>query len=110
MSSRRRMIAAVACLSCEYFSIIELIAFSYAISGCFFSTSLIHSPTKPRHRFASLPKNPTFAMRGILDQLVLREIRGVEQTERPVHRPGRQTCDGSAISRRADREVLGPRR
>src|SRR5215831_12496671 len=62
MSSRRRMIAAVACLSWLYFSIIELIAFSYAISGCFFSTSLIQSDTNPRHRLAKRPKNPTFAM------------------------------------------------
>src|SRR5258708_26062782 len=62
MSSRRRMIAAVACLSALYFSIIELIAFSYAISGCFFSTSLIQRPTNPRQRLAKRPKNPTFAM------------------------------------------------
>src|SRR5438034_4746065 len=66
MSSRLRMIAAVACLSWLYFSIIELIAFSYAISGCFFSTSLIQSDTNPRHRLAKRPKNPTFAMARIV--------------------------------------------
>src|SRR6266567_6961343 len=71
MSSRRRMIDAVACLSALYFSIIELIAFSYAISGCFFSTSLIQSDTNPRHRLAKRPKNPTFAMsRSVVERSV----------------------------------------
>src|SRR5512140_30227 len=97
MSSRRRMIAAVACLSWLYFSIIELIAFSYAISGCFFSTSLIHSDTNPRHRFASRPKNPTLAMAGIVgspsgeDQPKRdKKRRGVEQAQESIHRLGRQ--------------------
>jgi hypothetical protein len=52
------MIAAVARFSLEYFSIIEVIAFSYAISGLFFSTSEIHKLTNPRHRFANRPKKP----------------------------------------------------
>ena len=52
MSSRRRMMAAVADLSFAYFSTIELIAFSYAISGCSFSTFEIQIDRKPRQRFA----------------------------------------------------------
>src|SRR5215210_569837 len=51
-SSRRRMMAAVAVFSFEYFATIELIAFSYAISGCSFSMSEIQSDRKPRQRLA----------------------------------------------------------
>src|SRR5262249_3277844 len=42
----------------EYFSIIELIAFSYAISGCSFSMSEIQRLTNPFHRFAKRVKKP----------------------------------------------------
>jgi hypothetical protein len=52
------MIAAVARFNAEYFSIIDVIAFSYAISGLALSTSEIHKLTNPRHRFANRPKNP----------------------------------------------------
>ncbi len=62
MSSRRRMMAAVADLSFAYFSTIELIAFSYAISGCSFSTFEIQIERKPRQRFARRLKNPISAM------------------------------------------------
>src|SRR5512137_1191274 len=55
------MIAAVADFSFEYFSTIELMAFSYAISGCSFSTSEIQIERNPRHRFPSRLKNPTSA-------------------------------------------------
>jgi hypothetical protein len=44
--------AAVAVFSFEYFSTIELIAFSYAISGCSFSMPEIQSERKPRQRLA----------------------------------------------------------
>jgi hypothetical protein len=56
------MIAAVADLRREYFSTIELIAFSYAISGCAFSTSEIQSDRKPRYRLARRPKKPVPAI------------------------------------------------
>ena len=62
MSSRRRMMAAVADLSFEYFSTIELIAFSYAISGCSFSTSEIQIERKPRQRLPRRWKRPIPAM------------------------------------------------
>src|SRR5215213_10346205 len=51
-SSRRRMMAAVAVFNFEYFPTIELIAFSYAISGCSFSMPEIQSERKPRQRLA----------------------------------------------------------
>jgi len=56
------MIAAVAVFSREYFSIIELMAFSYAISGCSFSTPEIQIDRNPRHKFPSRVNNPTPAM------------------------------------------------
>jgi hypothetical protein len=52
------MMAAVARFKPEYFSIIDVMAFSYAISGLAFSTSEIHKLTNPRHRFDKRPKNP----------------------------------------------------
>src|SRR5438105_15095094 len=52
------MIAAVALLSFAYFSIIELIAFSYAISGWSFSISAIQRERKPFQRLPTREKNP----------------------------------------------------
>ncbi len=52
------MIAAVALLSFAYFSIIELMAFSYAISGCSCSMSEIQIERKPFQRFPSLENSP----------------------------------------------------
>ena len=52
------MIAAVAVFSFVYFSTIELIAFSYAISGWSFSMSAIQSERKPFQRFPRRPKSP----------------------------------------------------
>src|SRR5437870_7367443 len=52
------MIAAVALLSFAYFSIIELIAFSYAISGWSFSMSAIQRERKPFQRLPTREKNP----------------------------------------------------
>src|SRR3954447_25808552 len=49
------MIAAVAAFSFAYFAVIELMAFSYAISGCSFSMSEIQSETKPFQRLARRP-------------------------------------------------------
>src|SRR6185295_11574496 len=47
------MIPAVAVFNFEYLPTIELIAFSYAISGCSFSMSEIHSDRKPFQRLAN---------------------------------------------------------
>src|SRR5438270_4284611 len=62
------MMAAVAPLSFAYFSIIELIAFSYAISGCSCSMSAIQRERKPFHRFPSLENSPMFS--SVLSRLV----------------------------------------
>src|SRR4051812_2142248 len=52
------MIAAVALLSFAYFATIELIAFSYAISGCSFSMSEIQSDRNPFHRLPTRENRP----------------------------------------------------
>jgi hypothetical protein len=52
------MIAAVALFSFAYFSIIELMAFSYAISGCSFSMSEIQILRNPFQRLLSREKRP----------------------------------------------------
>src|SRR3954465_968910 len=52
------MIAAVAAFSFAYFAVIELMAFSYAISGWSFSMSEIQSETKPFQRLARRPNIP----------------------------------------------------
>ena len=52
------MIAAVSLLSFAYFATIELIAFSYAISGCSFSMSEIQIEMNPFHRFPSREIRP----------------------------------------------------
>src|SRR5215210_2353161 len=59
------MIAAVALLSFAYLLTIELMAFSYAISGCSFSMSATHSERKPFHRLPRREKTPmTFILSG----------------------------------------------
>jgi hypothetical protein len=55
------MIPAVAVFSFEYFATIELIAFSYAISGCSFSMSEIQSDKKPLQRLANRFHIDTFS-------------------------------------------------
>src|SRR5712692_6819183 len=86
MSSRRRMIAAVACLSLLYFSIIELIAFSYAISGCSFSMSEIQIDRKPRQRFRSRVKNPIRA--SIFAPFLVGGCRWLDQPRGLSNHPG----------------------
>src|SRR3954452_17440144 len=60
------MIAAVALFSFAYFSIIELIAFSYAISGWSFSMSAIQRERKPFQRLPTREKKPICVSLGAL--------------------------------------------
>src|SRR5438034_5785785 len=84
------MIAAVAALSFAYFVTIELMAFSYAISGCSFSMSEIQIERNPFHRLPRREMRPmSFLRSGVAPDSSVSAVGLVESgrvADHPRHR------------------------